>query len=1126
MRYFTRRISLLFALLLMAGQGAWGQDPASIGSIQYNGTLGAYEINSVANLNDLAVYVNGSGTYSTSVEETTAHDCSEMTFKQTADIDMQGVSYTPIGVEETAPFKGTYDGDGYFVKNISHSISGANNHSGFVGRLEGTVKNVNLKDCNFTAYRAGGIAGGLGEGSVIQSCNVIGGTITGTDTNPQSSHGSAIGGIVGYNYKQQAVDNCFVTAAFSGDARDKGPVVGRTSGEASSIINCYYVNTPGGNTIGTQVTVYAITLGDGITVTGNFRTVGKTATNTYYFGKEGDVITLNKAGFSGTYYVNDEAIVGNTFTMPAADVTITDSDWRDLQTQLTNSSTDAANPTLITLDRDIVATSTDSYLEIPAGHHVIIDLNGHKIDRNLTESRQYGYVIKLSGKSNNHASLVIRDSQGGGQITGGFDGTSNGQSYAGGIDSVYGDLTLEGGSICGNKCTFSGGGGVWVGGGTFTMTGGTITGNVVNTIKDSPYAGGAIYGNTGGDIYLLGGSITGNIAYGSNGDQTSGGYTPYHGSDAVKLHLSGTFTLSGNQKLMYDTNTGAWTKTVDSDYMHFNNDRIYIDGPISPTAPIAIELQSGYDTRLTSGWSTHMGNTEADGYFTLVDNSQGSGKIIGVRSGNLYIGTPEEVYWQADANHDGTTAEKAYIITTPRGLDYLAQQANSTTKYKNNCYYFKLRADITYPHTTAWNDSNSTENNYTVIGKDFDHTFNGRFDGDGHTISGIRIHPNTDKSNKGLFGYIGVFAIISNVTITDYHIVGSQSIGGIAGLINGGKINDCVVKNSLIKGSTQIGGIAGQCQSAASPTIESNFVCDVVIVRDDSGSKAAAVAGVPSNNTTLTHNYYHSSTLNADGTTDSWTSGIGIGNPQSDIAGGAEIVSTLSLGTGVTATATAAYTYDHMDYYTVGTTVTLAHGEAPAGYNDFVGYIVKDAGDHDVTVTEEAGVYSFEMPASDVTVTAVWTARATLDITAHAGAVSAVKGYWTTFYHGTLNYQLPAGAQAFTMDSNHQLVRVGTDGRIIPADRAVVILAEADALTAADAESGTLTLTRTDSTADIHGTNILHGSDSAVTLTDGKVDGKTPYVLSLLGTPAVLGFYQFSGPTIPANKAYYLQQTQ
>ena len=124
--------------------------------------------------------------------------------------------------------------------------------------------------------------------------------------------------------------------------------------------------------------------------------------------------------------------------------------------------------------------------------------------------------------------------------------------------------------------------------------------------------------------------------------------------------------------------------------------------------------------------------------------------------------------------------------------------------------------------------------------------------------------------------------------------------------------------------------------------------------------------------------------------------------------------------------------------------------------------------------------------------------------------------YWTTFYHGTLNYQLPVGAQAFTMDSNHHLYRVGTNGRIIPAGKAVVIIADGAALTGANAESGTLTLTRTDDTADIHGTNILQGGPATVSGLSG-----TPYVLGVVNS--VWGFYEFTGTAIPANKAYYIQ---
>ena len=198
-----------------------------------------------------------------------------------------------------------------------------------------------------------------------------------------------------------------------------------------------------------------------------------------------------------------------------------------------------------------------------------------------------------------------------------------------------------------------------------------------------------------------------------------------------------------------------------------------------------------------------------------------------------------------------------------------------------------------------------------------------------------------------------------------------------------------------------------------------------------------------------------------------------------------------------------------------------AYIEDPTDDYVFEGYSVKDSSGNDVTVS----CSTFTMPAADVTVMA----KFTVPLTAHKGTVSGVTGYWATFYHGSLNYRLPAGAQAFTMDTDYNLYRVGTDGSIIPAGQAVVIIAEASALTGATAESGTLTLTPTTSTADIHGTNILYGSDSRVTLTAGNVPvpgsnpvtcGK-PYVLGVVNS--VLGFHKFLGVSIPANKAYYVE---
>ena len=159
------------------------------------------------------------------------------------------------------------------------------------------------------------------------------------------------------------------------------------------------------------------------------------------------------------------------------------------------------------------------------------------------------------------------------------------------------------------------------------------------------------------------------------------------------------------------------------------------------------------------------------------------------------------------------------------------------------------------------------------------------------------------------------------------------------------------------------------------------------------------------------------------------------------------------------------------------------------------------------------GAYSFYMPSANVTVEALWVARVSLTLTAHVGTLSGVTDYWATFYNGSYRLSLPEGATAYTMDSSKHLYRLGSDGRVIPAGMAVLVIAN----------SASITLTSDYGTADIidhSGGNILQGGPA--TLTDGKVDGKTPYVLSI-DEGGAIGFRRFTGDAIPANKAYYVE---
>ena len=85
--------------------------------------------------------------------------------------------------------------------------------------------------------------------------------------------------------------------------------------------------------------------------------------------------------------------------------------------------------------------------------------------------------------------------------------------------------------------------------------------------------------------------------------------------------------------------------------------------------------------------------------------------------------------------------------------------------------------------------------------------FCGTFEGNGHTISGLRL--SGDGSAQGLFRHLTETALVRDLKVQgDVAPGGSRSeIGGIAG-INGGTITGCVFTGS-IAGGDKVGGIAG-----------------------------------------------------------------------------------------------------------------------------------------------------------------------------------------------------------------------------------------------------------------------------------------------------------------------------
>ena len=98
---------------------------------------------------------------------------------------------------------------------------------------------------------------------------------------------------------------------------------------------------------------------------------------------------------------------------------------------------------------------------------------------------------------------------------------------------------------------------------------------------------------------------------------------------------------------------------------------------------------------------------------------------------------------------------------------------------------------------------------WTPIGRG-DFSYNGKFNGQGHTISGLYFNK-SGGFYVGFFGYTGRYSKISNVGIVDSYFCGLNYVGGVCGRSDYGNISNCYHTGAVsgVSGSTSVGGVCG-----------------------------------------------------------------------------------------------------------------------------------------------------------------------------------------------------------------------------------------------------------------------------------------------------------------------------
>jgi len=214
-------------------------------TIESNGSYTVYNADGLLNVAEL---VNGGKT--------------DINITLTADIDLTGKDWTPIGTDYDNSYKGTFDGGGHTITGLTFTTN--DEYAGLFGWLNraGTVKNVVMEGVQITSNQiyGGSIGGVVGYSwGTIENCSVsgsvsgtvyvggvvgaqIGGSITGCSSSATVKGTVDVGGVAGQTNSSATLTACYATGnvIIEMDPQKNiagGSLVGMNAG--SSLLACY-----------------------------------------------------------------------------------------------------------------------------------------------------------------------------------------------------------------------------------------------------------------------------------------------------------------------------------------------------------------------------------------------------------------------------------------------------------------------------------------------------------------------------------------------------------------------------------------------------------------------------------------------------------------------------------------------------------------------------------------------------------------------------------------------------------------------------------------------------------------------------------------------------------------------
>ena len=233
--------------------GSWADGGGESGTAEdlgyiYDSNTKTYTVYNADGLMNIAELVNGGKT--------------DINITLTADIDLTGKNWTPIGTDYDNSYKGTFDGGGHTITGLTFTTN--DEYAGLFGWLNraGTVKNVVMEGVQITSNQiyGGSIGGVVGYSwGTIENCSVsgsvsgtvyvggvvgaqIGGSITGCSSSATVKGTVDVGGVAGQTNSSATLTACYATGNVTIEINPAkniagGGLVGMNAG--SSLLACY-----------------------------------------------------------------------------------------------------------------------------------------------------------------------------------------------------------------------------------------------------------------------------------------------------------------------------------------------------------------------------------------------------------------------------------------------------------------------------------------------------------------------------------------------------------------------------------------------------------------------------------------------------------------------------------------------------------------------------------------------------------------------------------------------------------------------------------------------------------------------------------------------------------------------